>query len=163
MKLTRDGRLERTDRWREGKWLDLWSVVHFLTGVSFGLGMTFLKLGTSSSIIIVFLILVTYEMWEAMVKIAETPQNRVMDVIVGMASFLPIFLYLAPSLTYSPLVLTFGFVLTANIVMATFGWLESRKAEALEYKLRGELTERRQNFMENRRRRRVRNVERQTR
>ena len=156
MKLTRDGRLIRTDIWREGKWLDLWSVVHFLSGISLGLGLYFFKLGTISSIIIVFILLVAYEMWEAMVKIEETPQNRFMDVVVGMGSFVPTFLFLAPMLAGAYLILIFGLFLTFNIVLATFGWLESRKADELEKKLRADLMERRARFMAERARRRAR-------
>ncbi len=160
MKLTRDGRFQRTDMWREGKWLDLWSVVHFLTGMSLGLGLYFLKLGSSASVIIAFLLLVAYEMWEAMVKIEETPQNRFMDVVVGMASFLPVFFYLAPALSSYHQVLIFGLVLTANVVLATFGWLESRKADELEKKLRADLLKRRTRFNDSRLRRRLRRLER---
>jgi hypothetical protein len=159
IRLTRDGRLERTDIWREGKWIDLWSIVHFLSGISFGLGIYFLKLGTISSIIIVLLLLVGYEMWEAMVKIEETPQNRFMDIVVGMASFLPIFLYLSPILPTSHLILLFGLVLTFNVVLATSGWLESRKADELEKKLRADLQQRRARFIADREKRRLRRTE----
>jgi hypothetical protein len=159
MKLTRDGRFERTDIWREGKYLDLWSVVHFLSGASLGLGFYFLRfldLGVTGSIVIVFLLLVAYELWEAMVKIAETPQNRILDVVVGMTSFLPVFLLLAPLLSQALLIFTFGIVLTANVVFATFGWLESRKAEELEAKLRADLAKQRARFVERSIRRRAR-------
>ena len=159
MKLTRDGRFERTDMWREGKWLDLWSIVHLLSGVSLGLGIWFLGFGANPSIVIVFLLLVAYEMWEAIVNIQETPQNRFMDVVVGMASFLSTFLYLPQTLSAYHLILAFGFVFTANVVLATFGWLESRKADELEQKLRAELTEQRTRFAANRERRRLRRLE----
>jgi hypothetical protein len=158
MKLTRDGRFERTDMWREGKYLDLWSVVHFLSGASLGLGFYFLRfldLGVTGSIGIVFLLLVAYELWEAMVKIAETPQNRILDVVVGMTSFLPAFLFFSPMLSNAGLILAFGIILTANIVIATFGWLESRKADELEKRLRADLARQRTRFMERRMRRRA--------
>jgi len=149
MRLTRDGRFERTDIWREGKWIDLWSVVHFLSGVSFGLGATFFKFGAVPTIVIVFLLLVAYEMWEAMVKIHETPQNRFMDVVVGMASFVPAF-FLVQGLSGPSLILAFGLVLTVNIVLATFGWLASRKAEEFEQKLRSEFMLQRERLKERR-------------
>src|SRR3990167_2881435 len=91
MRLTRDGRFERSDIWREGKWIDLWSVVHLLSGMSFGLALGILGFGTAASIIVAPLSFVLYETWEAMVKIVETPQNRFMDVVVGMVSFAPVF------------------------------------------------------------------------
>src|SRR4051794_30035219 len=96
VRITSEGKVERMDIWREGKWVDLWSTVHFLSGVSLGLGMYFFTFGTMGSIIITLLLLIGYEMWEAMVKIEETPQNRFMDVVVGIASFLPTFLFIAP-------------------------------------------------------------------
>lgn len=144
--LSRDGRLQRTDIWREGKWLDLWSVVHVLSGVSMGLTAALLPFGTAASVVIAFLLLVAYEMWEAMVKIEETPQNRVMDVVVGMASFVPTLILLAPHLSGTVFILTFGLILTVNIVMSVFGWLASRKAAALEHRLRFEIEEQKRKF-----------------
>ena len=153
MRLTRDGRFERSDIWREGKWLDLWSVVHLLSGMSFGLALGVLGLGTTASIVIAFLVFVLYETWEAMVRIVETPQNRFMDVVVGMMSFVPTFFF-SQRLPTTFFILVFGPTVTVNVVMATLGWLASRKAEALEQRLRLRLAERRKRILERRARRR---------
>lgn len=150
MRLTRDGRFERTDIWREGKWLDLWSVVHFLSGISLGFGISIFQFGTVASIVIAFLLLVAYEMWEAMVQIHETPQNRVMDVVVGMASFVPTFLLFAPRHGESSFIFAFGLILTLNIVLSALGWYESQKAVVLETHLRHELAEQKRKFKERR-------------
>ena len=132
----RDGKFVRSDIWREGKWLDLWSVVHLLSGVSLALFLYILRLGTPASLALAFLGLVSYEMWEKIVDIEETPTNRFMDLVVGMASFLPAFFFLAPRLSQTSFILVFGFVLTANVVMSVFGWVASQKAAALEKRLR---------------------------
>lgn len=153
MPLFRNGKLERTDIWREGKWLDLWSLVHFLSGISLGFGIWFFKFGAMSSIVIAFLLLVGYELWEAMVKIEETPQNRFMDVVVGMASFLPTFLFAASRLSLPHLILASGLVFTVNIVLAALGWQQSRKAAELEAKVRADLRARREKFIAERHRR----------
>ena len=87
-----------------------------------------------------------------MVKIEETPQNRFMDVVLGMASFVPVFL-LSQGLPTTLLILVLGFTLTANIVMATLGWLESRKAGEFEERMRIRLAERRRRIVERRARR----------
>lgn len=150
MIFSRDRRFERTDIWREGKWLDLWSVVHFLSGISLGLGISLFHFGTLASIIIIFILLVAYEMWEALVQIQETPENRIMDVVVGMASFLPTFILFAPMLNESSLIFALGFVLTTNIIMSTLGWYESRKAIMLETRLRTELKNQKLKFKERR-------------
>jgi membrane protein implicated in regulation of membrane protease activity len=127
---------KRTDIWREGKWLDLWSVVHFLSGACFGFGMYIVHFDAVASVFLVLLSLVAYELWEAMVRIVETPQNRVMDVVVGMASFLPTFFFFVPSLSASELLPAFVAVLAINIALSYFGWRASRKAAALQRRLR---------------------------
>jgi hypothetical protein len=132
----RDGKFERTDIWREGTWLDLWSVVHFLSGISIGLGFYFLHFGALASVVIALLALIAYEMWEVIVQIQETPTNRFMDVVVGMISFLPTFFLLAPRLSPTSLILAFMLVLSANIIMSIFGWYASHKAAALEQRMR---------------------------
>lgn len=149
MHLTRDGRFERSDIWREGKWIDLWSVVHLLSGASFGFALAVFDLGAIASIIIALLVFVLYEMWEAMVKIIETPQNRFMDVVVGMVSFVPTFFF-SQGLSPAVFIFVFGFTLTTNIVMATLGWVESRKADELEQRMRLKLAERRARTLERR-------------
>ncbi len=149
MHLTRDGRFVRTDIWREGKWVDLWSVVHLLSGASVGFSIAWLGFGFAASAVIAFLLFVAYELWEAMVKIHETPQNRSMDVVAGMVSFVPVF-FLVQGLSGSNFILAFGLVLTLNIVLATFGWLASRKAEEFEQRLRSEFMVQRERLRERR-------------
>jgi hypothetical protein len=136
MHLTRDGRFERTDIWREGKWVDLWSVVHLLSGASMAFIIYRLPFNTVASVVIALLSLTAYEMWEMIVQIQETPMNRFMDIVVGMVSFLPVYFLLAPRFSTTLYILVFGFVLTANIVMSVFGWIASQKAAMLEAHLR---------------------------
>lgn len=135
MYITRDGMVRRTDIWREGKWLDLWSVVHLLSGASVGFVLYFFHFGTVASIILALFSFISYEMWEIIVKIEETPTNRFMDVVVGMVSFLPTF-FLAPFLSETHFITVFGIVLTANVVMGVFGWIASHKAAPFEERLR---------------------------
>ena len=149
MRLTRDGKFERTDIWREGKWIGLWSVVHLLSGASVGFSIAWLGFGFAASAVIAFLLFVAYELWEAMVKIHETPQNRSMDVVAGMVSFMPTF-FLMQGVAGPTFILMFGLVLTVNVVLATFGWLASRKAEEFEQRLRSEFVAQRERLRERR-------------
>ena len=134
-----DGVFVRSDIWREGQWLDLWSVVHLLSGISMGFIIYFFHFDTISSVILGFLLLVGYEMWEKIVGIVETPTNRFIDVVVGMVSFVPTYLSLAPQLALTSTILVFGFIFTANIVMAVFGWIASQKAAALHQHMRARI------------------------
>ena len=126
---------ERTDIWREGKWLDLWSIVHFFSGISIGLGFYFLHFDALAAVLLAFVGLVAYEMWEALVKIEETLTNRFMDVVVGLASFLPTFFTLAPLLR-NELLVFFVVVCTVNVGLSVLGWRESQKAAALQERMR---------------------------
>lgn len=136
--ITKDGRFIRTDIWREGDWVDLWSVVHFLSGISLALAMYRFGFETLPAFIIATLLLIAYELWEAMVKIEETRANRVMDVVVGLASFAPVYSVFAPMLDRPQLYASFAAVFTVNVVMSYFGWSASRKAEVFEERMREE-------------------------
>lgn len=146
--MKKDTLFERKDIWREGKWLDLWSVVHFLSGISMGFVLFILRFGTWGSIVIALLSLIAYELWEAMVKIEETRTNRFMDVVVGMASFVPTFAWVCPALGISAFVPLFGLVLMTNIALSILGWGESQKAAVLEARLRREYEEQKQKLKE---------------
>ena len=89
-------------------------------------------------------------MWEKIVQIEEAPTNRFMDVVVGMASFLPAFFLLAPVLPDTLFILVFGLVVTANVVMSVFGWVASQKAAALEERVRARYALRRARRLERR-------------
>lgn len=147
MRLTHDGIFERNDIWREGKWFDLWSVVHFFTGVSTAFGLSIFNFGFLATAVIAFLGFVVYELWEAMVKIEETPQNRAMDVAVGMVSLVPTFLFVVPLLPMPQFVVAFTVVLVANVGLAYIGWRASQKAEVIETKMRLEIAKQREKFI----------------
>jgi hypothetical protein len=139
MQTSREIKLARTDIWREGKWLDLWSLVHLISGVSIGFGFYFLQFGTTASALFAFVLLVAYEMWEMIVQIEEAATNRCMDVVVGMVGFMPTFLFIAPSLPEAIRASVFGLTLTLNIILSIVGWHASQKAAALEQRLRVKL------------------------
>ncbi|PIR82298.1 hypothetical protein COU20_03130 [Candidatus Kaiserbacteria bacterium CG10_big_fil_rev_8_21_14_0_10_59_10] len=133
-----DGTFVRTDMWREGKYLDLWSVPHLLSGVALGLAAFFVGFNPVPTFIIALLLLVGYEMFEAIAKIEETPINRTLDVVVGMASFTLAY-YLAP--LFPPLQVGIALVMVTAVdcVLSWFGWRASRKAAVLERTLREQL------------------------
>lgn len=140
MYLDTQGSFVRTDIWREGAYLDLWSVPHFLSGIVVGGALFFSGFAIRDASIIAFLLLVIYEMWEVMVQIEETRWNRVLDVVVGMTSCVST-LIIAPHLDRNVAIPLFVAVGTADGVLSYFGWQASQKASVLETKLRLELAE----------------------
>lgn len=129
-------KFDRTDIWREGKWLDLWSVVHFLSGISVGFSFYFLHFGSFASVVLALVSLTAYEMWEVIVKIEETPTNRFMDVVTGMTSFLPTYFLLVPRLVFSQVIEVFALVLAVNVALSIVGWRASQKAIELQKRMR---------------------------
>lgn len=145
MHLAKDGKFIRTDIWREGAYLDLWSVPHFLSGMAVAFSLYFLDFATNAAFIIAFLLLVAYEMFEVIAKIEETRWNRILDVVVGMASFAPTFLLL-PGISRPWAIGTFIVVLFLDGVLSFFGWLASHKAATLEKSLRAEYAKEKERF-----------------
>lgn len=141
--------------WREGKWLDLWSVVHFLSGMSVAIGLSAFQFGFYPTLLIATLLFIAYELWEAMEKIEETPQNRFMDVVVGVVSYLLTIGVGIPAPWTTEFFVTFFVVLALNVTLALFGWRASQKAAALEKRMLARFEERRARFRAARERRRV--------
>jgi len=149
MRLNRSGKLQRTDIWREGNYLDLWSVPHLLSGSAVGFSLYFFDFAFNAAFVIALLLLIGYEMFEVIVKIDETKWNRTLDVVVGMASFVPTF-FVASYLSFWSAVYVFGLVLVVDAVLSFLGWHASQKAAVLEASLRAELERERQLFMKRR-------------
>ncbi len=136
----------RTDIWREGEWLDLWSVVHLLSGVLLGLSFYALHIGAVAAVVSGVLLLAVYELWEGSVQIEETPANRVLDIATGMASFLLVFFVVAPALSGEAFAYFFAVVSVADIVMSVLGWRASQKAAVLKKRLQAGFEARRARF-----------------
>lgn len=145
MELTPEGKLVRTDPWREGDYLDLWSVPHFLSGMVVAFSLFFLGFEARSAFVIAFLLLVGYELFEAVAEIDETRWNRILDVVVGMTSFTPTFLFL-PRIDTQYALMAFGVIACLDAILSYFGWKASQKAAVLEKRLRAEILHERQRF-----------------
>lgn len=137
------GKYRRTDIWREGKYLDLWSVVHLLSGASVGLALHLFQFELKSAAIIAFLLLVAYEMFEVIIKVEETKMNRVLDVVVGMISFAPAFLT-ASFLSRNEVWVAFAAITAVSSVLGIFGWIASQKALAFERQVQSRFYEQRE-------------------
>jgi len=146
--LLKKGKLVRTDVWREGKWLDLWSVVHVLSGLLVGFFSYFVGIDALLGIVLAIVVFTVYELFEVYVEIEEAPTNRFMDVVIGMVGYIPAFFLIAPLLTEKNLILTFLVLLTFNGALSVAGWRASQKAYILEKRLRSNLTDKRKRLKE---------------
>ena len=82
--------------WNEGKYLDLWSLNHFLSGIVFAGWMFFFGLSIEKIFIVYFIIAVGWELYELLEKTRaqEYLGNKIMDVVTGIAGFFAVILYL---------------------------------------------------------------------
>lgn len=133
--------------WREGEYLDLWSVPHFLSGVALALAMRYVGFDVLPTFVVAFLLLVGYEMFEALAKIEETRWNRTLDVVVGLVSFTPTYL-LSASFAAADIVPAFALVAGIDGALSFIGWRASQKAIVLETKLRAEIEGQREKMQE---------------
>ena len=76
------------DIWKESKYFDLWSINHLLSGgVLAGLFILFgLKFGVG--LLISFVLMLTWELYEFFGPIKERISNQAMDMIEGVLGFL---------------------------------------------------------------------------
>jgi hypothetical protein len=124
--------------WREGAWIDLWSIVHFLSGLSMGFGLYILEGGGFASSAVTLLSLVLYERWEAQMHIEETTGNRVADVLIGMAGFFSAYFFFSVLISPQFLIPAFWLAFAINIAMGLWGSIAFYKAA--EFKKRGRKT-----------------------
>ena len=106
--------------WKEGKYVDWWSVIHFLNGIFFSGIIFILKLHFSIGIIIFLALFVGWEVIEP----GEVLSNKITDVIIGMAGFLLYLLF--ASLT------SFIIIGGLAVIINTAAWLPKKNYKRLK-------------------------------
>ena len=71
-----------------------------------------------------------------MVRIAEAPTNRFVDVIIGLLGYSAAYWCVTPTLNTEQHLFTFEMVVAVNVILAALGWRASQKAAALKERLR---------------------------
>jgi hypothetical protein len=114
------------DIWKHGKYVDLWSLVHFLSGfllgaIFFALGYTFL-----TALLLSTILLLLWEAFEWLTKISEPSVNVAMDMVVGLAGFLAgAYLYYFLDVPFE--MLHFSILLTATLLLSLWGFFDFLK------------------------------------
>jgi hypothetical protein len=113
------------DIWKHGTYVDLWSLVHLLSGfllsgIFYGTGTGFLQ-----AFLFSFVLLVAWEMFEWIVKIIEPSLNVMVDIIIGLLGF-----FAGGYLYYElgmPFAQSFYPALAATLVLSVWGFLDFLK------------------------------------
>jgi len=87
--------------WKKAKFLDLWSVIHFVCGLVLG-SIAILFIGSFGlAFLVVFVVMTVWELYEFKTGIIEEVPNKILDVVVGLIGFVVFYLWLYPSFVYS--------------------------------------------------------------
>ena len=73
--------------WSHGRYLDLWSIVHLITGAVLGLVSLYFAVNMYVAFGVSIALMTIYEGVEVALKIAEDVENVLMDIVIGGAGF----------------------------------------------------------------------------
>ncbi len=96
------------DIWKHGTYVDLWSLVHFLSGCALIGLLSIFGYGIVNSLLYSLLLLIAWEMFEWLIGIIEPSMNVMVDILIGfLGCLLAVYVYyvvgvsITPSLYYS--------------------------------------------------------------
>jgi hypothetical protein len=81
--------------WEEGTILDLWAFVHLISGTVIGILASFSNFSFWVLFFVTLVLMIAWEIFEVIVHIGESFENRIADVVVGGIGFLIAF-FVAP-------------------------------------------------------------------
>lgn len=110
--------------WQKGKYIDLWTLVHFLFGVLFVFAANFFELTLLPALIILIALTTVWEVLEFVSRNAVEPfSNRVTDVIVAVIGFALMYtLLLVNTLEKEIYVIIFSVIAFVFVVLNINGW-----------------------------------------
>ena len=73
--------------WEEGRYVDQWTIPHFLSGIGIGIATSALKIRYPTDWIVGITIIVGWEIYEHYFPPKEYFENHIVDIIVGLGGF----------------------------------------------------------------------------
>lgn len=114
------------DIWKHGKYIDMWSTVHFLSGYSLFLIFNIIGYDLLHSMIISVSLLILWEFFEWITDIIEPSLNVMTDIIVGFLGFsLGWFLHYFLDQQFD--VIYLGFIIVVTLSLSLWGFLDFLK------------------------------------
>lgn len=117
--------------WNEGRFFDLWMFVHLLAGIAGGFVNVFFGLTNTQVVLLGLLLMALWEVGELAIGVFESPMNRFVDIIVGLAGIMSA-LWLAPHLASLGQRVVFAVTTTMALVGMTLGVRDYRRREAAQ-------------------------------
>ncbi|MES2135126.1 MAG: hypothetical protein V4449_02740 [Patescibacteria group bacterium] len=117
--------------WEHGRYADFWSLVHLLSGLTFGAFALFLQVPTLYALIAIIGGAIVYEILELGAGVVEDAENAITDVILaGVGASIALYGFDALSLNDQISGLILVFALTGNILLVHQGWHAYLKRKA---------------------------------
>ncbi len=110
---------------KNGKYLDLWSVNHTLSGVVIAGPLYYFSIPVIYSFWISLILMVSWEIYEIIFKITETWQNRTTDILTGVLGFCSVW-YLYAFVTTHTQILIYVMGLCLFIILEVWGYIAYR-------------------------------------
>ena len=121
--------MRRTDfisrTWAEGRVFDLWMIVHFFSGLAGGFSNVIFGLSTRSVFALGVSMLLVWELIEYLRKVRESWENRVLDIVVGVAG-IAVALWSAERISRTTEFGAFGVSTAAVVAGSVLGWMAFR-------------------------------------
>ena len=110
--------------WKEGKYLDLWSLPHFLVGIILGHIFIYFNLSLTIALIATLVIKTVWEVYEHKYVTIEAVPNKILDVIIGLIGLITVYVYNDYALIN---LVSFSVILIINIIFSFWGLLSMKK------------------------------------
>ncbi len=112
--------------WKKGKYIDLWSLNHLLSGallarISLFIGVSF-WLGFSTA----FMLMLAWEIYEVIRHIEESIENKILDMVLGIFGFL-ITYYIQTMMGFTSSTVFFVIILIVWLVLNLWGYISFLK------------------------------------
>jgi hypothetical protein len=112
--------------WREGRFFDLWMLVHFGSGVAGGFSNVFFGLSPLGVYIVATTMMVLWELGEYLMGVREAISNCLLDIVVGLAG-VQLALWIAAPLPRRGRVIAFIVSFGLALVLGTLGMIAFRR------------------------------------
>ena len=109
-------------RFGHGRYVDLWLLVHVISGILIGIVGLIFNLPLWQILTLSLFLGFFYEIWESLTQIVENVKNSLIDIIgMGMGTFLS-YLFFDFHFTFTQLALIFLGFAAINLLLTYIGW-----------------------------------------
>lgn len=112
----------------EGKYFDLWMLVHLISGVAGGFSSVFFRLSTLGVFAVAAIVMLLWELGEYVMGVRESWSNRVLDIAVGLVGVGGA-LWVAAEWTQRSRLVAFWTTFTVAALLGTLGGIAYRRRE----------------------------------